>query len=250
LFAGGPVSARLCAPNDLAELKRELGSFTAAPNVIGSPCWNVSANHAVPVLTFDRVAILRRLSRMQWGLVAARAKNTLVLQLTEDCRQQVVSSRGRWAARRCLIPVRHYYEWRRQDRQPFAIGLSDRHLMTLAGLWEGRADIGQSDARFLILTTGPNHLIANICSRMPVIIPPQSREEWLCCEPSGTARLTNLFTPFPADKMVCWPVRPGLRDRNHDAPDIAEEWTQPPLPPDQRQQQGNRQQRGHGLPKA
>jgi putative SOS response-associated peptidase YedK len=242
------VSARLCAPNDLAELKRELGRFTAAPNVIGSPSWNISGNHTVPVLTFDHIALLRRLGRMRWGLIAARAKDTLVLQLTEDCRQQVVSSRGRWAARRCLIPVRHYYEWRRQDKQPFAIGLSDRHLITLAGLWEGGADIGQPDARFLILTTAPNDLIANICSRMPVIIPPESREEWLYCEPSGTARLTNLLVPYPPEKMVCWPVSPELRDRHRDAPDLAQEWTQQPLTPNQRQQQTEREQRSQTLP--
>ena len=244
------MSARLCAPNDLAELKRELGSFTAAPNVIGSPCWNVCANHAIPVLTFDRIALLRRLNRMQWGLIAARANDALVLQLTEDCRQQVVSSYGRWAGRRCLIPVRHYYEWRRHDRQPFAIGLSDRQLITLAGLWDGRPASGQPGPRFVILTTGPNDLVANICSRMPVIIPPERREEWLCCEPSSAPRLANLLLPFPAAKMVCWPVRPDLRDRYRDAPDVAEEWAQPPSAPDQRQQEPSRQQRCHGLPEA
>ena len=217
------MCARLCAPNDLAELRQELGSFIPAPNAIGGPSWNVSGNSAVAVLFFDAITRVRRLARMRWGLIAARGKDTLVVHLTEDCGQNRHPSRGRSPSRRCLIPVRHFYEWRSRDRQPFAIGLANRQLMTIAGLWERRVNsAGLEDARFLILTTDPNGLVAEICSRMPVIVPPELRELWLEGEDSGKS--PDLPVAFPSEKMISWTVKPELKFKHRDGTDLAEEW--------------------------
>ena len=45
--------------------------------------------------------------------------------------------RAAWAnGRRCLVIADGYYEWRDADKQPFAVALSNRGPMTLAGLWD------------------------------------------------------------------------------------------------------------------
>jgi putative SOS response-associated peptidase YedK len=44
--------------------------------------------------------------------------------------------RDAFQRRRCLVPVDNFYEWQKTatGKQPFAIALADRGLMTLAGL--------------------------------------------------------------------------------------------------------------------
>jgi putative SOS response-associated peptidase YedK len=44
--------------------------------------------------------------------------------------------RDAFQRRRCLVPVDNFYEWQKTatGKQPFAIALADRGLMTLVGL--------------------------------------------------------------------------------------------------------------------
>ena len=53
--------------------------------------------------------------------------------------------REAFARRRCLVPFDCFYEWKKlgKDRQPYAVGLADRRLMALAGLWENLALAGR-----------------------------------------------------------------------------------------------------------
>lgn len=37
---------------------------------------------------------------------------------------------------RCLFVTDNFYEWCKSDRQPFAIGMAEDGLMTMAGLWD------------------------------------------------------------------------------------------------------------------
>jgi putative SOS response-associated peptidase YedK len=75
--------------------------------------------------------------------------------------------------RRCLVPVDSFYEWKKTatGKQPYAIALSDRSLMALAGLWENwRSPTGEWVRTFAIITTAPNELCAELHNRMPAIL--------------------------------------------------------------------------------
>ncbi len=93
--------------------------------------------------------------------------------------------RAAWqAGRRCLVIADGYYEWRAADKQPFAVGLSNRRPMIFAGLWDAwRAGEGETIKSFAIVTTAANDLLAPLHDRMPVLLPPGS---W-----GGMARRTS-----------------------------------------------------------
>ena len=58
-------------------------------------------------------------------------------------------------------------------KQPYAIALKDRGLMALAGLWENwRSPAGEWVRSFVIVTTTPNELCAELHNRMPVVLGP------------------------------------------------------------------------------
>jgi putative SOS response-associated peptidase YedK len=100
--------------------------------------------------------------------------------------------------------------------QPYAIALSDRRLVALAGLWENwRLPAAEWVRTFAIITTAPNELCAELHNRMPAVLKPEAWSLWLGEEP---AELKALLTPFPSEEMTCWPVSSRVGNvRNNDA---------------------------------
>jgi putative SOS response-associated peptidase YedK len=75
----------------------------------------------------------------------------------------------------CLVPLDNFYEWKKTptSKQPYAVGLADRLLMAMAGLWETwRSPVGERMRSFTIVTTTPNALCAELHDRMPVVLKP------------------------------------------------------------------------------
>jgi putative SOS response-associated peptidase YedK len=107
------------------------------------------------------------------------------------------------------VPVDNFYEWQKigKERQPYAIALADRSIMTLAGLWEmWRSPASEAVRSFTVITTDPNELCAPIHNRMPVILDPTSWPIWLGEEPA-TASCARLRPSKPGRckhvKNVC-----------------------------------------------
>jgi putative SOS response-associated peptidase YedK len=112
------------------------------------------------------------------GLVPFWAKG-LRSALPTSTPKRKASRRGPLSAkrsrRRCLVPFDCFYEWKKlgKVREPYAVGLADRRLMALAGLWETwRSPAGEGIRSFSIVTTAANDLLAPIHDRMPVILAP------------------------------------------------------------------------------
>jgi putative SOS response-associated peptidase YedK len=87
---------------------------------------------------------------MRWGLVPRWAKDLKVGFSTFNARADSVATkpafRDAWQrGQRCLVVTDGCYEWRKSDKQPFAIGMADDDLMVMAGLtgashgWKSRA---------------------------------------------------------------------------------------------------------------
>ncbi len=83
--------------------------------------------------------------------------------------------------RRCLIPVRTYYEWSGPagKKQTFAFESSnpDSRLWA-AGVWEP----GDNEAAYSMLTTAASEVAAPIHDRMPALLGPGDFEEFLVAE--------------------------------------------------------------------
>ena len=103
-------------------------------------------------------------------------------------------------------------------KQSYAIALAGRRLIALAGLWENwRSPAGEWVRSFAIITTTPNELCAELHNRMPVVLKSESWPAWLGEEPADAPRLKTLLGPYPAEKMMCWPVSQRVGNvRNND----------------------------------
>ena len=57
---------------------------------------------------------------------------------------------------------------------------------------------------------------------MPVVVAPEDHDRWLDGPSPG-----ELLKPFPADRMVMWPVSPKLNSPKNDSPDLLDEFEEP-----------------------
>jgi putative SOS response-associated peptidase YedK len=117
------------------------------------------------------------------------------------------------------VPLDNFYEWKKTatGKQPYAIGLANRRLMAMAGLWETwRSPAGERVRSFTIITTTPNVLCAELHDRMPVVLKPAVWPVWLGEEAcADVPRLKSLLAPYPADEMICWPISPRVGNVRH-----------------------------------
>lgn len=150
----------------------------------------------------------RVLDLARWGLIPSWAKDPAIGNRLINARAETVAGkpafRAAYRARRCLVPARGFYEWRRtpHGKQPHYITTADGSLMTFAGLWETwRAAAGETVLSYTILTTQANACVAAVHERMPVILDAAQGEAWLT-EPDPAP----LLVPCPADRLRLWPV--------------------------------------------
>lgn len=96
---------------------------------------------------------------------------------------------------RVFIPVDGFYEWKRDKTgsTPYRFGLKGEAFFGLAGvvIKEG----------FVILTTEPNPLVAEVHNRMPVMIRPEEEKVWLDANVTEFNQLVTLMAPYPAEAM-------------------------------------------------
>jgi putative SOS response-associated peptidase YedK len=181
------------------------------PNIPAN--WNAAPTEDLPVVRYDTRAGQRSLDVMRWGLVPFWAKDIKVGFSNINAKAEGIDARPAFreafSRRRCLIPFDCFYEWKKlgKDRQPYAVGLANRRLMALAGLWETwRSPAGERVRSFTIITTAANSLLAELHNRMPVIIAPENWPAWLGETPVEPEELKSLMIPYPAKDMTVWPV--------------------------------------------
>jgi putative SOS response-associated peptidase YedK len=199
--------------SDVSEIKLvfSIPPERASPNMPAN--WNAAPTEDLPVVRWDAKVAQRSLDVMRWGLVPFWAKNIKVGFANINAKSESIDSkpafREAFNRRRCLIPFDCFYEWKKlgKDRQPYAVGLADRGLMALAGLWETwRSPAGERLRSFTIVTTAANALLAELHDRMPVILAPQDWPAWLGETQADPVELKSLLVPYPSEDMVIWPV--------------------------------------------
>jgi len=197
------------------------------PNIPAN--WNAAPTEDLPVVRYDARAGGRSLDVMRWGLVPFWAKDIKVGFANINAKAEGIDTkpafREAFDRRRCLVPFDCFYEWKKlgKERQPYAVGLANRRLMAMAGLWETwRSPAGERVRSFTIVTTAPNARLAELHDRMPVILAPENWPAWLGEAPADPEQLKALLAPYPADDMDVWPVDRRVGDVKNKGPWLIE----------------------------
>jgi putative SOS response-associated peptidase YedK len=188
------------------------------------PRYNVCPTQNIPVIR-KKSAGGYEMVEMRWGLVPTWAKDPAVFHATFNARAETVaekpSFRAAFRARRCLIPVSGFYEWKAVDKrkQAYYITGADEGGLALAGLWEERAGQGASLLSCTIIVGEPNELVATVHDRMPVILSESACADWL--DPHTPTEVVSWFLqPYPASGMLCWTVSPSVNQARNDFPEL------------------------------
>jgi len=95
--------------------------------------------------------------------------------------------------------------------------MKDDAPFVFAGLWEGWKDPTTEEwfHTCTIITGEPNELVAQIHTRMPVILAEEHHEAWLSNQAGK-----EVLVPFPAAAMRAWPISPSVNSPKNNDPDL------------------------------
>ena len=151
--------------------------------------------------------------QMRRGLVPWWAKGVKVGFSSINARAETVDTarafRDAWKkGQRCLVVTDGFYEWKKPEKQPYAIAMADKSQMVMAGLWDEWTDkkTGERIKSCTIVTCPANALIGALHDRMPVVLAEEDWAKWLGEEPVTAEELEALLVPFKDDALTIWPV--------------------------------------------
>jgi len=230
------MCGRVRLSNDYSEIKIRLrfDANAPAPNLRAS--WNIPPTGDMLVATYT--ADGRRISEsMRWGLIPWWAKDLKASLSTFNARAETIASkpafRDAWRkGQRCLVVTNGFYEWRKRDRQPFAVGMADDDLMVMAGLWDQwKSPAGERIKSCTVITCEPNATIGLLHNRMPVILHERDWPKWLGEAPATEDELKALLVPCPDERVSIWPVHRKVGNVRNDGRELTEPVVnQPSLP--------------------
>ena len=223
------MCGRVRLSSDVSEIKLVFSIPAHRPTPNFPPSWNVAPTDPFPVVRYDAKAGERSLDVLRWGLVPFWAKDIKVGFANINAKAEGIENkpafREAFQRRRCLVPVDNFYEWKKTPtgKQPYAVALADRGLMTLAGLWENwRSPAGEWIRSFAVVTCPPNDLCGELHNRMPVVLGPERWPAWLGEEPADARQLKAMLAPYPSENMTCWPVSPRVGSVKNNDPSLIE----------------------------
>ena len=182
----------------------------------------------MPVVCSDDPASLRL---FRWGLIPSwaedeKAANEIMVK-TFNARSETIETkpafRESFISRRCLVPVRGFFEWQHIGGRkiPWYISLRGEDIFSLAGIWDSwKMKGGVSLNTFSVVTTGANELMSEIHNtkkRMPVILPAAAEKLWLkeVLDKTSTAALMEPVADEMLEAHTVSPLITNARaDRN------------------------------------
>ncbi|MFA4987230.1 MAG: SOS response-associated peptidase [Candidatus Brocadiia bacterium] len=202
------------------------GSYDIVPRYNIAPTQNVSG----VVLSAEAGGPV--LKPFKWGLVPHWAKDpsmgVRMINARADSVAEKPAFRGAFRSRRCLIPADGFVEWR-QDRSkklPMLIRMKDRHLFAFAGLYEQwKAPDGSTLDSCTIITCEPNPLVTKFHTRMPVILYPESYDQWIDPATPTSAGLASLLVPYDENQMEAVRISQKINSAKNEGPECIEEVT-------------------------
>ncbi|MFC1694085.1 SOS response-associated peptidase [Candidatus Latescibacterota bacterium] len=188
-----------------------------------SPRYNIAPAQLVATIVKNKKSNKRVMKIYRWGLIPPWSKDPAIGSRLINARSETVaekpSFRSAFRNKRCLIPATGFYEWKRQDKQPYFIRMLDEKPFAFAGLWEHWKGKNETIESCTILTVESNMAVRSIHDRMPVILPSDSYDIWL--DPGNTKieSLEPLLKPYPPADMIIYPVGTYVNKPKNDDPE-------------------------------
>ncbi len=148
---------------------------------------------------------------LKWGFPPPGSSKKPVINARGETAAQKPMFRNAFSDSRCLIPADAFYEWKKEPgnskKTKYVIYLRDGEIFSMAGLCRHYYDHnGNPYQAFVIITTGPDPVVAPIHNRMPVILPRESEHIWLNREIKDPAKLTPLLKPSESLQLKAGPA--------------------------------------------
>jgi putative SOS response-associated peptidase YedK len=164
--------------------------------------------------------------RAAWKFVPEWADGRPDVKPLINARAETVATkpffRDAFKRKRCLVLADGFYEWKRagKGKVPYRIALKTEKPFAFAGIWSAIHDAqGVVQPTFAILTTEANALVAQIHTRMPVILREQDEVDWL--NPSlALDEAQALLIPLPAELLMAYEVSPKVNSPTYNSPDL------------------------------
>lgn len=204
------------------------------------PSWNVAPTHPIRLVVErpERLAdglqgpVARQLRTARWGLVPSWAKDPSIGSKMFNARSETAASkpafRRAFAARRGIVPVDGYFEWKSRPagpKQPFFVHSPDDDVLALAALYEFWADpsLAKDDPdRWLvsatILTRDSRGTLTELHDREPIILTPQTWDAWL--DPSTTTAEAESLLALDSPAVTLRAVGPAVGRVSENGPEL------------------------------
>lgn len=167
----------------------------------------------------------REIVKLRWGLVPFWAKDEKIAYKTINARAETVADkpafRAAFRARRCLIPVNGWYEWKKHgtDKQPYLITRDEP--FSFAGLWERWNKGDEPVETYTIVTTAAADEISDLHGRMPVVVPTNRYGTWLAPD-TDKDDLLGVLDDAVSTGFKFWPVSKDVGSPRNDRADLLE----------------------------
>jgi putative SOS response-associated peptidase YedK len=191
-----------------------------------NPRYNIAPSQPVAVISNKGDYSL---SFFKWGLIPSWSKDPGIGERMINARAETLaekpSFRNAYRRRRCLILADGFFEWKlvpgSKNKQPIYIHLKNHKPFAFAGLWEfWNSPAGTEIYSCTIITTHPNSLLQPIHNRMPVILPPETYQQWLVPSDVPSTELNGLLIPYSAEEMTAYPVSKMVNSPQYDSSDL------------------------------
>lgn len=207
---------------DPARVNEAIWSLGAEPHDVPQR-FNGAPTQLMPVVLQQTEGIRQALYR--WGIVPFFArKDPKPLQLI-NARSETAAEKPTFRQsiqrRRCVVPADGFFEWQRhpdgKSKTPYYIRIKDGRPFWIAGIYEDEAL--PHPAGFVLLTTGPNSLMAPIHDRMPVILDLEEARTWITPGAIDPNRVRELCDSYPAEAMEAAAVSSVVNNARNDVPE-------------------------------
>lgn len=204
------------------------------------PSANVAPTTSVPVIIQARDGV-QELQSARWGLVPPWWTKGKPPALTFNARAEEAADKPAWRdslrSRRCLMPVRGWYEWNRQEPaldaagretgQPYFIFRPDEPVFAFAGLWSPWVRPGAAPVPTCALLSRPAAPgIAFIHPRMPAVLKPEHYAHWL--DPATSLEAVLEIIADACAEFAAHPVSTRVNHVRNDSPDLMNRIQPPP----------------------
>jgi putative SOS response-associated peptidase YedK len=107
-------------------------------------------------------------------------------------------------------------------KQPHYFQIKDGGPFAFAGLWERWAKEEEPIESCTLLTTEANEVVSPVHQRMPVLLEPKEYGRWLDPQRRRLEDVHTLLRPFPAERMISYPVGRFVNDPRNEDPRCVE----------------------------